>query len=335
MSAALGEEVRGQQPAVSGQQSEDSGPARCARVCRKRQRHLIGFGSADSAPDPARALDRRSPERPATLSSQPSGLSAPRSPLTADCCLLTASRPPFSTPRSPLTTDRWLLTSVHSAFTLIELLVVIAIIAILAALLLPALGAARENAQRTACANNERQLYICWNLYIDDFDDRLPAFSNSVWGNSNTTWVGTMRNYFPNGMVYNPNGNMDLIKPKTFLACPKMKDFGAINAAYCTYGMISLGIGGGYVDPATKYRQFKQVKSPAEQIAFADSWLNSSGAPQLGCYQITRGLTGGVNLRHVNTANFLFCDGHVESKDWQFLMVTVWNWYYLAPWGNP
>ncbi|HZP82669.1 MAG TPA: DUF1559 domain-containing protein, partial [Chthonomonadaceae bacterium] len=80
----------------------------------------------------------------------------------------------------------------HVGFTLIELLVVIAIIAILAAILFPVFAQAREKARQVTCLSNQKQLGLALNMYVQDYDERLP---NVTWYDSYDAaenWIGSL-----------------------------------------------------------------------------------------------------------------------------------------------
>jgi prepilin-type N-terminal cleavage/methylation domain-containing protein/prepilin-type processing-associated H-X9-DG protein len=92
-----------------------------------------------------------------------------------------------------------------AAFTLIELLVVIAIIAILAGMLLPALGKAKTKAQGIACLSNGKQLSLAWNVYLNDFNDRV-ANNYGVDQTEAAIGNGRLDNWVNNVMTWGASG---------------------------------------------------------------------------------------------------------------------------------
>lgn len=98
----------------------------------------------------------------------------------------------------------------RKAFTLIELLVVIAIIAILAAILFPVFARAREQARKTSCTSNLRQIGTALQMYLQDYDETFPFLS---WNNGNTLglhWLDSTAPYIKNDNVWRcPSSNND------------------------------------------------------------------------------------------------------------------------------
>src|SRR5262245_58695177 len=90
----------------------------------------------------------------------------------------------------------------RAAFTLIELLVVIAIIAILAALLLPALATAKEKAKQTYCTNSEKQQALAVFMYSDEHSDTVPPVACQNDDGSITNWPQLLDPYLKSASVH-------------------------------------------------------------------------------------------------------------------------------------
>jgi prepilin-type N-terminal cleavage/methylation domain-containing protein/prepilin-type processing-associated H-X9-DG protein len=103
----------------------------------------------------------------------------------------------------------------RTAFTLIELLVVIAIIAILASILFPVFGRARENARRSSCASNFRQIGLGMMQYAQDYDETMPLFSYNGFsgyaGGDGARWADMIYPYIKNTQVFDcPSGDVKM-----------------------------------------------------------------------------------------------------------------------------
>src|SRR5579862_7141729 len=98
----------------------------------------------------------------------------------------------------------------RNAFTLIELLVVIAIIAILAAILFPVFAQAREQARKTTCLSNVKQLNTGVQMYIQDYDETIPLTCGSPVGEQGytaMTWQDMVQPYVKNyAIMFDPDG---------------------------------------------------------------------------------------------------------------------------------
>ena len=107
--------------------------------------------------------------------------------------------------------------STAAAFTLVELLVVVAIIALLLAILLPALGRVREQARRAVCASNQRQLARSVLTYASDDRGRFPATTRDT-GTEHASWI--------HSTVYQALGDRDV--PDAAMVCPNREDLFAL-----------------------------------------------------------------------------------------------------------
>lgn len=183
-------------------------------------------------------------------------------------------------------------------FTLIELLVVIAIIAILAAILFPVFARARENARKSNCQSNIKQLATAQLQYAQDYDEmvlraiyRDPA--------SNYLWSRALSPYIKNTGVYK---------------CPGSSNHRYTEVSNADRGYMSIGYNWAFADVDVALSQFEH---PTEIVLFGDTYNGDASAGYRG-YEFAMTATRmcdtyeALSARHGDGANLGFADGHVK-----------------------
>lgn len=186
-------------------------------------------------------------------------------------------------------------TAKPSGFTLIELLVVIAIISILAAILFPVFARARENARRSSCSSNLKQIGLGLMQYTQDYDEKYPYMLDISTTNFGTTEGNP-------GYAIQP-----YLKSTQIYRCPSAEDqdTNPIATSYLWNNMVIRASG---LSMAAIPESSKIITT--QELQYTNGSLYLRPAFYMGTYQSW--LTVNYNNRHFDGGNLLYADGHVK-----------------------
>lgn len=230
-------------------------------------------------------------------------------------------------------------------FTLIELLVVIAIIALLAAILFPVFARARENARRTACQSNLKQIGLGIMQYTQDYDERLPTDWNFGAADEASNWMARINPYVKSTQLFVcPSNSFKTSIPSSGLwpgaqtgsshpnyMQPFHSSYGynrnLTSGPASTNNAVTVGLKISAVNSVAKTVMVTDGGAIPDAATAPQSWSTEPGAfliDDMNPARDTAYLTGTGSLyqlsvsgpfaRHLETCNVLWVDGHVKAQ---------------------
>lgn len=229
----------------------------------------------------------------------------------------------------------------RKGFTLIEILVIIAIILLLSGILFPVFGRARENARRTACASNLKQIGIAILQYTQDFDERLPP--NQCVEGGGTTMVATSYPHFMDAgarqnqlkAIYPYVNSIQIYvcpSAKTLTFNPAQEPTVTSNTSYAVNAVLSRCLTTGATNPTQTGRSLTEISYPSELVNMQEGAFRvnhvavrpyynglQSGNPTYLSWHSGTTILNNFSTIHFEGGNLLFVDGHVKYKKFRAL----------------